>query len=476
MKSTVEQLSPTRVRINVEVPFDELKPNFDRVYRKLAQQIRVPGFRPGKAPAKVLETRIGRGAVIDEVVNEALPAKYSEAVTAGEVRPLGRPDIEVTKLDDGQLLAFTAEVDVRPDFELPDAADLSVTVDQVEIAQEEIDEQLDLLRERFGTLVGVDRTAADGDYVVMDLAATIDGKPIPEAQTTGFSYKIGSGGLIDGLDEAIIGLSADESATFNSTLVAGEYADQEAAVTVTVTAVKEREMPEADDEFAQLASEFDTLEELTDDLRNRLSRAKRMLQAAQARDRVLEALVEAVDAPLPPAVVDDEIEARTHDALHSFDHDQKAFDAWLTEQGKSRKDFDDESREAAEHSVKSQMVLDAVADTENVRLTDQELTERVIAQAQRAGVPPEQFIAQAQSDGQLGTIYADARRTKALFKVLRAASVVDSAGETVDLTDVVGPEQETEDEAVDAAEDRTAEVAEDQEREPAVGASETDRS
>jgi trigger factor len=206
-------------------------------------------------------------------------------------------------------------------------------------------------------------------------------------------------------------------------------------------------MPEADDEFAQLASEFDTLDELTDDLRNRLSRAKRMLQAAQARDRVLEALVDAVDAPLPPAVVDAEIEVRTHDALHSFDHDQKAFDDWLTEQGKTRKEFDDESREAAERSVKSQMVLDAVADAGDIRLTDQELTERVIAQAQRAGVPPDKFIAQAQADGQLGVIYSDARRTKALFRVLRSATVLDSAGEAVDLTDVIGPEQEPADES-----------------------------
>ena len=318
---------------------------------------------------------------------------------------------------------------MRPEFELPDGSDLSVTVDQVEVTQEEVDEQLDLLRERFGTLVGVDRAAADGDYVVMDLAATVDGKPIPEAQTSGFSYKIGSGGLIDGLDEAVAGLSADESATFNSTLVAGEYADKEAAVTVTVTAVKEREMPDADDEFAQLASEFDTLDELTDDLRSRLSRAKRMLQAAQARDRVLEALVDAVDAPLPPTVVDDEIEARTHDALHGFDHDQKAFDAWLTEQGKTRKEFDDESREAAERSVKSQMVLDAIADAEDVRLTDQELTERVIAQAQRAGVPPEQFVAQAQTDGQLGLDLRRRAPDEGAVPGVALGDLVDSIGE-----------------------------------------------
>ncbi len=268
MKSTVERLSPTRVRINVEVPFDELKPDFDRAYKKIAEQVRVPGFRPGKVPARIIEARLGRGVVLEEVVNGAVPAKYSEAVSAADaLTPLGRPDIEVTEIADGDKLAFTAEVDVRPEITLPALDSLAVSVDDVEVTDEDVTEGLDNLRARFGTLTGVDRPAATDDFVQIDLAAAVDGEPVEEATTSGYSYQVGQGGLIDGIDEAITGLSAGESATFPTTLVAGEYADQDADVTVTVTAVKERQLPDADDEFAQLASEFDTLDELTDDLR-----------------------------------------------------------------------------------------------------------------------------------------------------------------------------------------------------------------
>ena len=286
MKSTVEQLSPTRVKINVEVPFDELKPDFDRAYKKIAQQVRIPGFRPGKVPARIIEARLGRGAVLDEVVNDAVPAKYAEAVSAAdEVTPLGRPDIEVTEIDDGDKLAFTAEVDVRPEITLPGARLARGHRRRRRGHRRRHRRAVDDLRARFGTLTGVERPAAKDDFVLIDLSATVDGEPVEEATTTGFSYQVGQGGLIDGIDEAITGLSAGESATFTTKLVAGEYADREAEVTVTVTAVKERELPEADDEFAQLASEFDTLDELSADLRERLRRVKRMDQVARPGTR-----------------------------------------------------------------------------------------------------------------------------------------------------------------------------------------------
>jgi trigger factor len=441
VKSTVEQLSPTRVKINVEVPFDELKPNFDRAYRKLAQQVRIPGFRPGKAPARILESRLGRGVVLDEVVNEAIPAKYSEAVTAEDVRPLGRPEIEVTEIKDGEQLAFTAEVDVRPVFDLPDASAFAVTVDDVAVTDEEVVEQLDALRARFGTLTGVDRPAANDDFVVVDLSATVDGKEIEEAATSGLSYQIGSGGLIDGIDEALTGLSADESKTFTTTLVAGEHADREAAVTAKVTAVKERELPEADDEFAQLASEFDTLDELRADLQDRLGKAKRMQQAAQARDKVLEALLDATEVPLPASVLDAELEVRTHDAIHAFDHDEARFAEWLTEQGQTREEFDAEAKKDAERSVKTQLVLDAVADAEEVGVSDMELTQQIVSQAQRFGIAPEEFLQRTQQAGQLGAVYADVRRGKALAGVVRQATVTDEAGTEVDLSEFLGGDE-----------------------------------
>ncbi|SDD52215.1 trigger factor [Actinokineospora iranica] len=453
MKSTVEHLSPTRVRINVEVPFDELKPNFDRAYRKLASQVRIPGFRPGKAPARVIESRIGRAPILDEVVNEAIPAKYMEAVTAGEVKTLGQPDIEVTKLEDGDHLAFTAEVEVRPEITVPAYGEFAVTVDDLELTDAEVDEQLDELRARFGTLTGADRPVENGDFVSIDLAATVDGQDVEEAKTSGLSYEVGSGELIEGIDDALIGTSAGETKTFTTTLVAGDFAGKEAEVAVTVQSVKVRELPEPDDEFAQLASEFDTIDELRADLRERLTRVKRMQQGVQARDKVLDALLETVEVPLPEKVVEAEIESRQHDAVHSFDHDQDKLNEFLASQDQTREDFDAEVRADAEKSVKTQLILDSIAEAEQVSVNDSELTERIIYQAQRFGVSPDEYVQRAQQSGQLGAIFADVRRGKALASVVRQAEVTDASGNKVDLAELFGkPAEEPEESAVPAEE------------------------
>jgi trigger factor len=454
LKSTVEHLSPTRVRINVEVPFDELKPNFERAYRKLAKQVRIPGFRPGKAPARVLENRLGRSVVLDEVVNEAIPAKYMEAVNADEIRTLGRPDIEVTKIEDGDHLAFTVEVDVRPDITIPAFGELSVSVDDVEIDEEEVGRQLDDLRARFGTLTGADRPAEDGDFVSIDLSGTVDGEDVPDAATTGLSYQVGSGELIDGIDEAIVGSAAGETKTFTSKLVAGDFAGKDAEISVTVQSVKVRELPEADDEFAQMASEFDTIEELRENLKERVGLSKRMQQGVQARDKVLDALLETTEVPLPETVVDAEIEMRAHDAVHAFDHDDAKFDEFLESQGKTREEFDAEVRTEAEKAVKTQLVLDSIADAESVSVSDQELTERIIYQAQRFGVSPDEYVNRAQQSGQLGAIFADVRRGKALASIVRQATVTDASGTPIDFDTLFGPatpaqEQEPEPEAAE---------------------------
>ncbi len=439
VKSTVERLSPTRVRINVEVPFDELKPDFDRAYKKIAQDIRVPGFRPGKVPARIIEARLGRGAVLEEVVNGAVPLKYSQAVSAAEdITPLGRPDIEVTEIADGDKITFTAEVDVRPEITLPALDTLAVSVEDFEVTDADVDEQIVNLRTRFGTLAGVDRPAVKDDFVLIDLSATVDGVTVEEAATTGFSYQVGQGGLIEGLDEAIQGLSADESATFTSTLVAGQYVDKDAEVSVTVTAVKERTLPEADDDFAQLASEFDTLEELTDSLRTRMSQVKKMEQVTQARDHVLDALVEATDVPLPESVVASEVDSRKHDAIHGFEHDEERFVEHLATLGKTREEFDTEIRDEAEKSVRTRLVLDALADAEQISVNDQELTERIMYQAREYQMPPEEFVRRIQEAGQLGAIYADVRRSKALIAAVRLATVTDASGAPVDLSELLG--------------------------------------
>ncbi|MFE7723410.1 trigger factor [Nocardia rhizosphaerihabitans] len=452
MKSTVEQLSPTRVRINVEVPFEELKPDFDKAYKALAQQVKIPGFRPGKAPAKLIETRVGRGAVLEQVVNDALPGRYAEAVQAAEVKVIGQPEIEITKIEDGEELAFTAEVDVRPEIALPDYSGLEVTVDSFTIEDADIEQQLTSLRQRFGTLTGVERAVQDGDFVSIDLSATVDGEDVPEAATTGLSHEVGSGQLIEGLDEAVTGLQAGESAEFTSTLVAGEHAGKEAVITVTVGSVKERELPEADDEFAQLASEFDTIDELKEDLKGRVERVKKVEQAGQIRDKVLDTLLETVEVPLPEAVVKAEVDAVLHDAVHGFDHDEAKLAEALEAQGSSREEFDKDTQEAAEKSVKTQLLLDAIAEAENTQVGQQELTERILFQAQRYGMSPEQFIQQVQQAGQLGAVFADVRRGKALAGVVGQVKVTDSEGNVVDTAEMFGdPADSAETEQVEAA-------------------------
>ncbi|MGH3720695.1 MAG: trigger factor [Pseudonocardiaceae bacterium] len=433
MKSTVEQLSPTRVKINVEVPFDELKPDFDRAYKKIAQQVSIPGFRPGKAPARILEQRLGRSVVLEEVVNGVVPAKWAEIVSAGEVHPLGRPQIEVTEIEDGDHLAFTAEVDVRPEIEMPAFTELAVSIDDVEVTDAEVDEQLDGLRSRFGTVSTVERPVREGDFVTLDLSVTVDGEEIAELATTDLSYQVGSGELIDGVDDALMGAAQGEERVVTTVVAAGEHAGRDAEVTAKIQAVKERELPAADDEFAQLASEFDTLEELRADLHTRLRRVKALQQGAQARDKVLKALLATTEVPLPESIVDSEIESRMHDALDAFEHDRQRLGRWLEQRGQTEEEFETDLRKGARETVKANLMLDAIADAEELSVTYDELTERIVYQAQRRGISPTEYAQQAQQSGELHAMSANVRRGKALDTVVRQATVTDGSGNSVDV-------------------------------------------
>jgi trigger factor len=357
----------------------------------------------------------------------------------------------VTKLEDRDVLEFTAEVDVRPEIELPELEGFAISVDDVELTDAEVDEQLDELRARFGTLTGVERPAQTGDFVSIDLAATVDGEAVEEAATTGLSYEIGSGQLVDGIDEAIVGANAGETKTFTTQLVAGEHAGRDAEVTVTVQSVKQRELPEADDEFAQMASEFDTIEELKNDLRERLGRVKKMQQGVQARDKVLDELLSRTEVPIPEKVLDAEIENRKHDAIHPFDHDEAQFAQALEAEGRTLEEFEGETRTEAEKAVRTQLLLDTIADREQVSVNDGELTERIIYQAQRFGISPDEYVQRAQQSGQLTAIYADVRRGKALASVVRKAVVTDGSGAEVDLSELFGAEEP----AADAAAEET---------------------
>lgn len=456
MKSTVEQLSPTRVRINVEVPFKELQPDFDRAYKELAKQVRLPGFRPGKAPAKLLEARVGRDAILDQVVNEALPSRYGQAVTEQDVRPLGQPNIEVTKKEYGQELVFTAEVDVRPDIALPDLSALKITVDPIQVSDEDVDAALQSLRARFGTLTGVDRPVATGDFVAIDLAATIDGEDLPEASTKGLSHEVGSGQLVDGLDDAIVGLSAGESTVFTTEMATGPHAGKEAEVTVTVGSVKERELPEPDDEFAQLASEFDTIDELRADLADQVRRVKRVQQAEEIRTAALEALLEQVDMPLPAAIVQAQVDSTLHNALHGLDHDDAKLAEALEKQGSSREQFDADTRSEAEKAIKTQLLLDALGDDLDIQVGQQDLTERLVVTSRQYGIEPQQLLGYLQQNNQLPAMFADVRRGLTIAAAVEAATVTDTDGNVVDTAEFFGKRDQLE-----AAEDGETDEAED---------------
>lgn len=438
MKSTVEQLSPTRVRINVEVPFAELEPDFQRAYKELAKQVRLPGFRPGKAPAKLLEARIGREAMLDQIVNDALPSRYGQAVAESDVQPLGRPNIEVTKKGYGQDLQFTAEVDIRPKISPPDLSALTVSVDPIEIGEDDVDAELQSLRTRFGTLTAVDRPVAVGDVVSIDLSATVDGEDIPNAAAEGLSHEVGSGRLIAGLDDAVVGLSADESRVFTAKLAAGEHAGQEAQVTVTVRSVKERELPEPDDEFAQLASEFDSIDELRASLSDQVRQAKRAQQAEQIRNATIDALLEQVDVPLPESYVQAQFDSVLHSALSGLNHDEARFNELLVEQGSSRAAFDAEARTASEKDVKRQLLLDALADELQVQVGQDDLTERLVTTSRQYGIEPQQLFGYLQERNQLPTMFADVRRELAIRAAVEAATVTDSDGNTIDTSEFFG--------------------------------------
>ncbi|WP_457144984.1 trigger factor [Mycobacterium sp. URHB0021] len=459
MKSTVEKLSPTRVRINVEVPFTELEPDFDRAFAQLAKQVRLPGFRPGKAPRKLLEARIGRGAVLEQVVNDALPGRYSEAVTSSELQPLGQPDIEITKLEDNEELVFTAEVDIRPEIDLPDLEGLKITVDPIEVSDDEVDTELQSLRARFGTLTGVERAAETGDFVSIDLSATIDGDDVPEATTEGLSHEVGSGQLIEGLDDAIVGLKEGESRVFTTTLAAGDHAGEEAQVTVTVKSVKERELPEPDDEFAQLASEFDTMDELKASLTDQVQRVKRVQQAEQIRDKALEALLDQVEVPLPEKIVQAQIDDTLHNAIHGLEHSEERFAEALAEQGSSRDKFDADNKTNSEKAVKTQLLMDAIADKLDIQVGQNDLTERLVLMSRQYGLEPQQLLSYLQENNQLPAMFADVRRGLTVAAVVHGATVTDTDGNVIDTAEFFGPSGE---QAADASSEAEAAVEADE--------------
>ncbi|HEX2705575.1 MAG TPA: trigger factor [Candidatus Lustribacter sp.] len=423
MKSALETLNPTRVKMTVEVPFSELKPSLDAAYKTIGSQIQVPGFRRGKVPARIIDQRVGRGAVMQEAVNEALPKLYGQAIEDNSVRPIGRPDVDVTEIpvEDGQELRFTVEVDVRPTLELPDFDGIAVEVDPAAASESDIEERLTELRERFGTLTTVERAAAQGDFVSIDLSASIDGEEIDTV--SGVSYEVGSKNMLDGLDEAVVGMSAGQTTSFLAPLAGGEHEGADAECEVTVQSVKERVLPEVGDEFAQMASQFDTLDELRADLAAQAERAAKFAQGVQARDRILEHLLDTIEIPVPDAIVVAEVTS------HLEGEDRLADD-------EHRAEVDANTRKA----LRSQFLLDAIVEKHEIGVEQNELIEYIVMSAQQYGMDPNTFMQAIDREGQIPSIVAEVSRRKALASVLEKATVTDTTGATVDLEAVQRPE------------------------------------
>ncbi|MGM7677441.1 trigger factor [Microbacterium sp. A94] len=432
--STVEKLTPTRVKLTITVTPDDLKPSIAHAYEHIAQDVQIPGFRKGKVPAPIIDQRIGRGAVIEHAANESLDKFFREAANEHKLRVVGRPSADITQWPNekdfsGDLLV-DVEVDVRPEIEVPAFDEITLTVDAVEADDAALDAELDQLRARFGTLIPVDRPAAKGDFVELDLVATIDDNEIDRAE--GVSYEVGSGELLEGIDDAVESLTAGEDTTFRSKLVGGDNAGAEAEVSVTVKAVKERELPEADDDFAQIASEFDTIAELRDSLAERVSEQAIFAQGSAARDKLIEALLEKVEIPVPPQLIEDEV----HNHL----------------EGENRLE-DDEHRaevtEASEKQFRTQVLLDTIAEQADVQVSQEELSQYLIQSAAQYGMAPQEFVEALQSSNQLPALVGEVARNKALAIALGKVNVVDTNGKPVDLSSLVAVDDE--DEAAESA-------------------------
>lgn len=420
MKTTVERLTPTRVKLTIDVTPEEFKPSLDHAYEHIAESVNIPGFRKGKIPAAILDQRVGRPAILAHAINDGLDSIYRSAIEAEKLRPLGQPSADVKQSPDEKTFAgnlvVEIEVEVRPEIKLPEYKGMKVTVDVIKVDAAEVDGEIDRLRARFGTLTTVERPAKKGDFTSIDLVASVDGKQIDQAQN--ISYEIGSDSLLDGIDDALDTLTAGETTTFKSKLVGGDMAGQEAEITVTLNAVKERELPAIDDAWAAMASEFDTVKELKAGLEDQIKKSKSYTQGLQARELLTEELLKLVDVPVSEELINADVERHL--------------------EGEGRQADDAHRAEVIVESTKSfqvQMLLDAVAEKEEVRVNENELMQYLMQASQSYGMDPNEFVKTVDSQGQIPSFVAEVARRKALSVVLENAKVTDSDGKKVDLAE-----------------------------------------
>lgn len=439
MKISVRNLEPTKVKLTVTVEPEELNPYLDAARKEIAKQVNVPGFRKGHVPGKIIDQRIGFAAVAGEAVNDAVPELYSKALDEKKIRPMAQPEFDVQDVpqsaNDETKLKFTATVERRPDIELPEIDGLEIAISKPEVKDEDVDKRLETLRQRFGTLVGVDRPAAKGDFANIDLTAEIDGETVDSQE--GVSYELGSNTMLDGLDEALDGLSAGEETTFEGTLEAGEHEGQKATVKVKVNSVKAEELPELNDEFASEASEFDTLDELKADIRKAAAQDAEGRQATEARDAFIAKLQEGLEIPVPKGVKANMVEEQ----LKGMTPDPE----------KATKEQKTQAEETVEKDLRDQMVLDALAEKLDVQVSQSDVFNFLASIAQQYGMDPNNFIQAIIKNGQLGSAVQEVGRSKGLLAGMRAVKFT-ADGEVVDLSAFLGEAAEDEEsESVEAA-------------------------
>lgn len=442
MKTDVEKLEETRAKLTVQVPYEDLKPEIDKVYKQVGKQVSIPGFRPGHVPTRIIDQRIGRGYVLEQAINERLGDYYGRALGEADLTPLGQPEVEVVETPavegkPGGDLKFTAEVDIVPDFELPSLEGLSLEVSKLEVSDEDVEKELDQLRDRFASLKTVERPAQDGDYTSIDMVAKIGDEEIDSV--SGVSYQIGSASMLEDMDEALNGMKAEETTEFKSTLKGGDHEGEEADVTLTLHKVKERELPEADDDFAQMASEFDTIGELRSDLRGNVEKMRLQQQALEAREKLQDYLVDNTDFPLPQAFIDSEVD-RLADGKEDADRDELA--------------------ETVKKQAKQQIIVDRIANERDVEIDPNELYQSIFEIAQMYGVDPMQLI---KDQSQVAAMGQDLRRNRALVSALREVTVKDEEGTEIDLSEFTkDPAEARAEQAAMAAAEQTATPSEEE--------------
>lgn len=439
MKSTVETPELTQAVVTIEVEYEELKPEFTNAYKEIANQVNVPGFRKGHVPPRIIDQRFGRGLVIQDVVNRVVPTYLGEAIDEHELVSLGQPNVDVRELPNekgapGGKLVFAANLNVVAPFELPEYQGYELEVDPVEADEAAVERELTALRKRFAILKTVERPAQDEDFLTIDIVAKSGDEELDSM--IGVSYELGSGTMLEGQDEVLRGASAGDQVEFKATLPGGEHAGKEADISVTLVSVKERELPEVDDDFAMMVSEFDTAEEMLEDLRKVVGKVKRDEQAIQARDRLLDKLLDDAQIVLPEPVVEQLIgEATGEDA---------------TDEDKQK------AREAIERDIRRTVLLDKLGKSVDVQVTQEELLEFLVMSARQNNVDLAQVVS---NPDQMRNMTVELGRNKSLVLALREVAVKDTDGNPVDLSDYTKEVVENQEAALEVLAEEEAERA-----------------